>query len=73
MGGIPEWLQDGVNGFLAPGKPPTAAGLSEAIVRALHDPQTYARLRQGALERAQELTLPGHLAQLLPILEKYAK
>ena len=73
VGGIPEWLKDGVNGFLAPGNPPTAAGLSEAIIRTLHDPQTYTRLRQGALEMAQEHTLQGHLAQLLPLLEKYAK
>jgi glycosyltransferase involved in cell wall biosynthesis len=73
VGGIPEWLSDGVNGFLAPGNPPTAAGLSDAIVRALHDPQTHARLRQGALERAQEHTLQGHLLQLLPVLERYAR
>jgi glycosyltransferase involved in cell wall biosynthesis len=73
VGGIPEWLSDGVNGFLAPGNPPTAAGLSEAIIRALHHPQTHARLRQGALERAKEHTLLGHLAQLLPVLEKYAR
>ncbi len=73
LGGIPEWLSDGVNGFLAPGNPPTAAGLSEAIVRALHDPQTHASLRQGALERARELSLRGHLMQLLPFLERYVR
>lgn len=73
VGGIPEWLQDGVNGYVASGNPPTAAGLSEAIARALHDPQTYARLRKGALERAKEHTLQGHLVQLLSVLERYAR
>ena len=73
VGGIPEWLADDVNGYLAPGNPPTAAGLSAAIVRALHDPETHARLRQGAFERAQEHTLRAHLAQLLPVLERYAR
>ncbi|HLB88019.1 MAG TPA: glycosyltransferase family 4 protein [Terriglobales bacterium] len=73
VGGIPEWLQDGVNGFLAPGNPPTAAGLSEAIVRALHDPDTHARLRRGALEKAKAHTLQEHIAQLLPVLERYAR
>lgn len=31
VGGVRAWLQDGVNGVLAPGDPPTAAGLAKAI------------------------------------------
>jgi len=73
VGGIPQWLEDGVNGTLAPGNPPTAAGLSDAIVRALRDPDTHAHLRQGALERATKHTLQQHLAQLFPVLERYAR
>ena len=26
VGGIPDWLRSGVNGYLAPGDPPTPAG-----------------------------------------------
>ena len=34
-GGIPEWLHDGVNGCLAPGDPPTADGLADALIRCI--------------------------------------
>ena len=38
VGGTPSWLTDGVNGLLAAGDPPTAAGLAESIVGCLADP-----------------------------------
>ena len=50
VGGIPEWLSDGVNGRLAPGDPPSAAGLARAIVECVRDPAELARLRNGARE-----------------------
>lgn len=53
VGGIPEWLADGVNGHLAPGDPPTVAGLAQAIRRALRDPAHYQSLRRGASETAR--------------------
>jgi glycosyltransferase involved in cell wall biosynthesis len=34
-GGVPEWLDDGVTGALAPADPPTAEGLADAIGRCL--------------------------------------
>ncbi len=48
VGGISEWLRPGVNGQLAPGDPPTAAGLAKAIVACLRDRQTHDKLRDGA-------------------------
>lgn len=72
VGGIPEWLSHGVNGYLAPGNPPTSAGLAEAIVRALRDPDTHTRLSQGALKRAWEFTLEKHLTKLLSVFERCA-
>ena len=39
VGGIPDWLRPGMNGYLAPGDPPTAAGLAGAIVACLRDPR----------------------------------
>ena len=67
VGGIPEWLNDGVNGHLAAvGTQP----LTEAIIRALNDPQHYAELRAGACRRAREYTMESHLARLMPILER---
>ncbi len=73
VGGIPEWLEDGVNGCAAPGDPPTAGGLTAAIVRCLRDPGDYARLRAGARERAHRFSAARHLAELEPVLTQVAQ
>jgi glycosyltransferase involved in cell wall biosynthesis len=72
VGGNPEWLIDGVNGHLAPGDPPTAPGLADAIVKCLADPAHYALLREGAVEVARQFTFERHLRLLLPILRNAA-
>jgi glycosyltransferase involved in cell wall biosynthesis len=59
VGGIPDWLHPGENGFLAPGNPPTAAGLADAVVRAL-DPKIHTDLCQSARKMAQSWTLDWH-------------
>jgi glycosyltransferase involved in cell wall biosynthesis len=63
VGGIPDWLVPGRSGESAPA-PPTAAGLAEAIVRALADPAHHHRLRVGAWEIAQTFTRARHLDTL---------
>jgi glycosyltransferase involved in cell wall biosynthesis len=72
VGGIPEWLRDGANGFLAPGDPPTSGGLAEAIVRCLSDDATYARLRAGAIESARRFRLDAHIDELTGIFGEAA-
>jgi glycosyltransferase involved in cell wall biosynthesis len=72
VGGIPEWLSDGVNGRLAPGDPPNAAGLARAIVECVRDPAEHMRLRRGALEMASSFGLNAHLNALLAILAQAA-
>jgi glycosyltransferase involved in cell wall biosynthesis len=67
VGGIPEWLSDGVNGHLAPGDPPTAAGLARAIVECVRDPAELARLRSGARERSMRFNLGAHVDAVLAI------
>jgi glycosyltransferase involved in cell wall biosynthesis len=67
VGGISEWLRDGISGFLASGNPPTASGLAAAIVRSLIDPSEYVRLCQGAMQCAQSFSLGRHTAALLKI------
>jgi glycosyltransferase involved in cell wall biosynthesis len=67
VGGIPQWLSDGVNGRLAPGDPPSAAGLAHAIVECVRDPAELARLKNGARERARRYGLQAHIAALLAI------
>jgi glycosyltransferase involved in cell wall biosynthesis len=69
VGGIPNWLIDGFNGYIAPGHPPTAAGIAEAIIKCLRDPLIYARLCQGAIEMAQRFNMQSHLAALLKVFE----
>ena len=64
VGGIPDWLHEGVNGHLAPADPPTASGLAGAIGRCLADPAAYAELRAGARRMAGLFTLDRHLDEL---------
>lgn len=70
VGGISQWLQDRVNGHLAPGSPPTAAGLTNAIVACLADSAHYQSLRQNAQAIASRATLRRHVEALVGVLEK---
>jgi glycosyltransferase involved in cell wall biosynthesis len=63
VGGIREWLRDGINGRLADVL--TAASLARAIAACLEDPT----LQQGAIRVASEFGIERHLSALLPILE----
>ncbi|MEO5740566.1 MAG: glycosyltransferase family 4 protein, partial [Vicinamibacterales bacterium] len=65
VGGIPQWLHDGVNGHLAPGSPPTAAGLAEAIVKCLDEPRHYEEISLGARRMASTFTMEQHLPALV--------
>jgi glycosyltransferase involved in cell wall biosynthesis len=73
VGGIPDWLLDGVNGHLAPADPPTAAGLADAVARCLRDPAAHARLRQGAREVARRFDRRAHLEALLRIFDEVVR
>ena len=70
VGGISQWLKVGVSGHLAPGNPPTPAGLAAAIVRCLADPEHYASLRRGAVEMSAQFTMDRHLSDLESVLEQ---
>ncbi len=72
VGGVQAWLEDGLNGWLAPGNPPTARGLAEAIVRALASPDLLRRLGDGARRVAHRFSLDQHMDALLPCLEAAA-
>jgi glycosyltransferase involved in cell wall biosynthesis len=72
VGGISEWLVDGVNGELAPGNPPTAQGLADAIVRCLRDPAVYQRLHAGALKISQRFDTRLHVQSLIAIFQQVA-
>ena len=72
VGGVPDWLIDGVNGYLAPGDPPTPEGLADAIVRCLRDPAVHAQLCQGAVRIAEQFSIKSHLAALMNVFEEVA-
>jgi glycosyltransferase involved in cell wall biosynthesis len=71
-GGIPEWLQDGVNGCLAPGDPPTAAGFADALIRCIRSLESSDELTRGALAAARSRRDDQHLQALLDILRQAA-
>jgi glycosyltransferase involved in cell wall biosynthesis len=70
VGGIPDWLREGVNGALAPGERPDAAGLAAAILRCLESPAHHARLCQGAVRIAKQFNVDAHLESLVAVLGK---
>lgn len=72
VGGIPDWLENGVNGFLASGDPPTARGLAAAVCDCVRDPATLIRLRQGAARGARIHSISAHLARIEKILVSVA-
>jgi glycosyltransferase involved in cell wall biosynthesis len=73
VGGIPSWLTDGVNGFLAPGDPPTASGLAGAITRCLDDPARHRELRTGASRLASRFRWASHYRALMAVLKHVAR
>ena len=73
VGGVTDWLRDGVNGYLASGDPPTSENLANAIIKCLRDPAGYAQLRRGALEVAQHFKMETHRNSLLAVLEKVSQ
>ena len=70
VGGIPDWLHDGVNGHMAPGNPATPDGLAQAIVKCLGKPAEYQRLCRGALAVAKRFNLQNHMAQLYELFDQ---
>jgi glycosyltransferase involved in cell wall biosynthesis len=70
VGGISEWLVDGVNGHLAQGDPPTANGLADAIIRCLANTGNYENLRYGAAKMANQFSMKTHLTLLTAVLNR---
>jgi glycosyltransferase involved in cell wall biosynthesis len=64
VGGIPEWLQEGINGHLACGEPPTAPGLACAIVKCLSDSRHYEELSVRSFGVARRFSLVNHRKQI---------
>ncbi len=65
VGGIPDWLTDGINGALAPAANLTPEAFAEAVVRCAKIPLARTNMHN----TAQAFTLERHMDLLLPILE----
>lgn len=70
VGGVKDWLIDGVNGHLAEGKSHDAPALAKAVIKCLCDEAAYARLRRGALSTTNKFTLDVHLHALMNVLNQ---
>jgi glycosyltransferase involved in cell wall biosynthesis len=71
VGGIRQWLTDGVNGRLVPGDPPTAAGLEAALTGVLGDPAALSRMSAGAVQAALTAPTPRtHVDALMHLLDQ---
>jgi glycosyltransferase involved in cell wall biosynthesis len=68
VGGIPEWLHDGVNGHLADAHPAVPNGLVAAISACVRDEAHYSLLREGAYRIASQFESSDHIGPLLNIL-----
>lgn len=70
VGGISEWLDDGINGVIAKSDPPTATSMGSAIVKLIRDEDKWKSLSSGAIRKADELTLDRHVRRLLSVFDQ---
>ena len=64
VGGVREWLRPGISGYLAPGNPPRASGLADALVNALSHGDELRAMGSRAVAVAREMSLERHLDRL---------
>lgn len=68
VGGIRDWLTPAVNGWLVAGAPPSARAMADALVHAARNPDLLARMRTGAREAAERMSLVRHVQALERVL-----
>ena len=68
VGGIRDWLEPGVNGWLVPGALPSAHALADALLHAARNPDLLARMRVGARRTAERMSPGAHVQALERVL-----
>jgi glycosyltransferase involved in cell wall biosynthesis len=68
VGGVRQWLTDGLNGITVPASSEIQFG--DRLAAALADRARLSALRAGALRVAREMSLASHLDRLEPVLER---
>ena len=71
VGGIPEWLDSGKNGFLIPPANPLA--LSQTLLKVLSDKKLYSNLALGAFKTARKFTWNRYVTEQEKIYTKLVK
>jgi glycosyltransferase involved in cell wall biosynthesis len=69
VGGISDWLEDGVNGCFASGDKPSAPNLADAVIRCLSDESRFEAMRAAAVLVGQRLTIQNHYADLKSVFD----
>lgn len=72
VGGVREWLRDGVNGVIVPA-PLSAQSFGDALAALLADPARQALLRRGAQRVAAEMSVGSHVDRLEALFRAVAK
>jgi glycosyltransferase involved in cell wall biosynthesis len=70
VGGVGEWLHDGINGHLAKTNPMSPGHFAEAIVECVRDPLHYRELCDNARSCATEFEMTEHIARLMKIFHE---
>ena len=72
VGGVREWLEDGVNGRVVDSLPPSASGLATAIADCLSDPRRLRLWSESARALTQQHAAAAHVAALEGLLQSAA-
>jgi len=70
VGGVRDWLTDGVNGRLVPAEPPSAHELARVLTEVLTNPGERARLADGARAASATVTPTVHARGLLALVHR---
>ncbi len=73
VGGIPEWLTDGVNGRIVSADPPDARRFADAVADCLVDPRRLASMAERSRAAASTFSLPRHVDRLQEVLGAVAR
>jgi glycosyltransferase involved in cell wall biosynthesis len=73
VGGISDWLTDGVNGALVPLRGNLPAEFARGMARAMHDLESGGAWGAGARRRADEFTIERHVQALSTLLRGVAE
>ncbi len=71
VGGIPEWLIHGVNGYLV--EPKNSDQLAEAIIKLFKDPDLLKKMRLNARKQAELFSINKNADSYVKLYKKYIK